>query len=404
LLSKIDFKLTHCLEQRIFDGLGILCYPQPIFAGLASPVAANRHPDRSGDTGETVPSQREVRWSQLKVGVLVLVAICALIALIFLMTGTGGSIFTRRIVVHSFFNNAAGVKAGAPVTLQGVTIGSVSKVLINPRHKDTPVEVIMKLGTDYQNDLHTDSIASLTTAGLLGNTFIDIDSSHATGSPLKNGDELPVHQAPSLSDVIKSSQGTIQQVNDILAKVNAITDEVQSGQGTIGKFLKDPALYNHAVKTIAQAQTLIQGINNGRGSLGKLVTDDTLYNHANQTVSQLQAVVGGINEGKGTVGKLVKDPALYNNLNRVVAGIDQGRGTLGMLARDEAFRKKVGLTVTDLHTMLNGVNQGNGTVGKLMKDPTLYNNSNSMIVEMRSLLKAIRKNPKKYLTIHFKLF
>lgn len=351
-----------------------------------------------------MPNQSEIRWSQLKVGVLVLVAICALIALIFLMTGTGGSIFTRRIVVHSFFNNASGLKPGAPVNLQGVTIGSVSNIILKPKHKETPVEVIMKIGTGYQRGLHTDSVASLTTAGLLGNTFVDIDSSKATGPELKNGDELPAYQAPSLADVIKSSQGTIAQVNDILAKVNTIVDTVNSGQGTIGKFLKDPSLYNHAVKTIAEAQTLVNGINQGRGTLGKLVTNDTLYNHVDQTVTQLQDVVGQINQGKGTVGKLVKDPALYNNLNSLVAGINNGQGTLGLLAKDKQFRGKVNLTVNDLQAILHGVNEGHGTVGKLMKDPTLYNNSDSMIVEMRSLLKAIRKNPKKYLTIHFKLF
>jgi phospholipid/cholesterol/gamma-HCH transport system substrate-binding protein len=39
-----------------------------------------------------------------------------------------------------------------------------------------------------------------------------------------------------------------------------------------------------------------------------------------------------------------------------------------------------------------------------LKDPSLYNNTDQMLVETRGLVKAIRENPKRYLTIHLKLF
>src|SRR5208337_3573081 len=67
-----------------------------------------------------VPSRKEIQWSQLKVGALVLAAIVILIGLIFLMTGSSGGLFARKIVLRSYFPNAAGLKEGAPVTLEGV--------------------------------------------------------------------------------------------------------------------------------------------------------------------------------------------------------------------------------------------------------------------------------------------
>jgi phospholipid/cholesterol/gamma-HCH transport system substrate-binding protein len=39
-----------------------------------------------------------------------------------------------------------------------------------------------------------------------------------------------------------------------------------------------------------------------------------------------------------------------------------------------------------------------------LRDPSLYTNSDQMLVETRQLVKAIRENPKRYLTIRFKLF
>lgn len=351
-----------------------------------------------------MPNQHEVRWSQLKVGVLVIVAITCITALISLMSGSTGGLFTRRIVVHSYFENASGLKPGAPVNLQGVTIGSVSKILIASKRKETPVAVVMKIGLKYHNDLHKDSTASLTTAGVLGDTFVDIDSTHATGPLLKSGDELPVKQSPSLSDVVKQGQSTIKQVNVILAKVNTLADSLNSSKGTVGKFLNDPALYNSATNTVKQAQQLITKINRGQGTLGMLVTDKSLYNRANDTIGRLQKIADEIDAGQGTVGKLIKDPALYNNANNLIGGINSGKGTLGMLAKDEAFRNKVNLTVSNLQSILRRANEGQGTVGKLLHDPTLYNNSNRTIVEMRELLAAIRKNPKKYLVIRLRIF
>jgi phospholipid/cholesterol/gamma-HCH transport system substrate-binding protein len=348
----------------------------------------------------------------LKVGVLVIVALSALTALISLMSGnTGGGLFSRRIVVHSYFENAAGLRQGAPVNLQGVTIGSVSKILVVPERKLTPVEVVMKLGTKYSDGLHKDTLASLSTAGVLGDTFVDLDSSHANGPALKTGDELPTTETPSLSDVIKSSQSTIQQVNVILAKVNTLADSLGTSKGTLGKFINDPALYTQAVNTLNEAQKIVKEVNNGNGTLGKLLKDPTLYNNANDTIARLKSVADSIDAGQGTIGKLVKDPSLYNNVNQTAAnansmltGINQGHGTIGMLTKDEAFRNKVNLTVADLQSILHHADAGQGTVGKLLHDPTLYDNSNKTLVEMRDLLAAIRKNPKKYLVIRLRIF
>ena len=358
-----------------------------------------------------MPNQREVRWSQLKVGVLVILALVALGTLISLMSGSTGGLFSRRIVIHSYFENASGLKPGAPVNLQGVTIGSVSKILIVPQRKLTPVEVIMKLGTKYSNGLHKDTLASLETAGVLGDTFVDLDSSHANGPPLKTGDELPTTETPSLSDVIKSSQNTIEQVNVILAKVNTLADSLGTSKGTLGKFINDPALYNEAVNTLNAAQDIVKEVQQGKGTLGKLMTDPALYNNANDTIGRLKSIADGIDAGKGTVGKLMKDDTLYNNVNqtaananKLVGGINRGQGTIGMLAKDEAFRNKVNQTIASLQSILQRADEGQGTIGKLVRDPALYDNSNKTIVEMRELLAAIRKDPKKYLVIRLRIF
>jgi len=358
-----------------------------------------------------LPSQQQVHWSQLKVGVLVLVALATLVGLIFLMSGNTGGFFTGRLTLISYFENSAGLKVGAPVNLEGVTIGTVKKIRIVPERKLTPVEVIMTVGKQYLPALHTDSKSSLETIGVLGDTVVNIDSKFATGPPLQNGAELKTNETPNLSDVIKSSQGTIEQLNTILAKVDSLVDSLNSGKGSIGQLINDPALYNKAVAAVNEIKDLADGMTSGKGSIGKLVSDPTLFNRANAAVGNLESITTQLNEGHGTIGKLLKDETLYNNLrqstdnlNKILADVNAGKGALGLLAKDPKFAAKLNDTVTNLNTLLDNINKGEGTIGQLAKNPSLYHHTDDLMSNTSRLIDAIRQNPKKYLTINLKIF
>jgi phospholipid/cholesterol/gamma-HCH transport system substrate-binding protein len=352
-----------------------------------------------------------MRWSQLKVGVLVIVALSALGALIFLMSNSTGGFWSGHLTLRSYFENSAGLKIGAPVSLEGVSVGSVTAIRIVPDRKLTPVEVTMRVNKKYQNGIRDDSKTSLTTMGVLGDTVVDIDSKLAHGGYAQNNAELPTTETPSIQDVIQASQGTIQQLDTILAKVNSLADDITSGKGSIGLLINDPTLYNKAVLTLSQLQALVDAVTNGKGSVGKLVNDDTFYNRANSAMARLENITTQLDEGKGSMGKLLKDDTLYNelketthNLNQITATINSGQGGLGMLTKDPKFAAKLNDTVTKLDDMLTAVNNGEGTMGRLLKDRALYDHTDKVMTDTSDLITAIRKDPKKYLTFHVKIF
>lgn len=358
-----------------------------------------------------MPSQQQVQWSQLKVGVLVLVALIALTALVFLMSGNTGGFLHGKMLLRSYFENSAGLKVGAPVNLEGVTIGNVKSIHIIPSRQLTPVEVTMRVGKEYREDIHTDSKTSLDTIGVLGDTVVDIDSKFATGPEIQEGGELRTTETPNLSDVIKSSQGTVEQLNTILAKVDNLVDSLNSDKGSIGQLINDPQFYNKALGMLNQLQALVDGIANGKGSIGKLVADDTFYNRANETVGRLQHIADEMDNGQGSIGKLLKDDTVYNNLkestqnlNQILAQINSGKGSIGMLTKNQEFANKLNDTVTKLNDVLTQINSGHGTVAKLLKDPSLYNHTDQLLTNASDLVTAMRKDPKKYLTIHVKVF
>jgi phospholipid/cholesterol/gamma-HCH transport system substrate-binding protein len=361
-----------------------------------------------------MPSQQEVRWSQLKVGVIVLVAAIILVTLLFLMTSSAGlGILSRKLTITTYFENSAGLKPGAAVNLQGVTIGTVKTVTVvsAPDRKLTPVQVVMKLNEKYAEDLKKDSKAALTTIGVLGDTVVDINSQFAVGPPLRDGDELKTLETPSLTDVVKASQGTIESLNVILAKMNTIVDNMQSGKGSIGQLINNPDLYNKIYSTVDELHKLTINVNSGKGSIGKLVSDDALYNRLNDTVAKLDNIATDLDKGNGSAGKLLKDPSLFDNLNAtlkhansLMADADAGKGGLGLVMKDPKFRDQLNDTFSQVNQLVTGINQGKGTLGKLATEDTLHTNMNNLLTNSSDLVSAVRKDPKKYLTIHLKIF
>ena len=358
-----------------------------------------------------MPSRKEIQWSQLRVGLLVLTATATLVGLIFMMSGSTGGLFVHKIDLRAYFDNASGLKDGAPVTLEGVTIGNVEHVRVIPDRNPAPVEVTMKVSGKYLHALHTDSVATITQAGVLGDSFVDIDSTHATGPQPANNTEIRRADAPSIQDVVRTSQVSIQDINVLTHKVDTLIDSLNGRKGTIGMLINDPTVGKKLTQMATDLETVTGAITKGQGSLGKLLTDDTLYNRANSAVEKLDQITTDLQTGKGTAGKFLKDETLFNNLNSAVANanqlvgqINEGKGALGKLSRDPAFAQKLDDTVVNLDAILKDIHEGKGTLGQMAQNRSLYDHADQTADQAQQLIKSIREDPKKYLVIHLKVF
>ena len=358
-----------------------------------------------------MPSRKEVQWSQLRVGALVLAAMAVLVLVILLMSSSEGGLFAKKLILRTYFDNAGGLKSGAPVTLEGVTIGNIIRIRVVPERSPKPVEVTMRVGGKWIQDLHVDSTTSIAQAGVLGDSFLDITSVHAKGPAPANNTELVSIEASSLQGVISASQTSIEEVTKLMRNSNKLVDTLNSRRGTLGGLINDPAFYAKLNRIADNLDKLTGAISNGQGTLGKLVNDDTLYTHADSVIDRLDKITAGIQNGQGTAGKLVTDDTLYKNLNSTVtnanqllADINSGKGSIGKLAKDPEFARKLDDTVTRLDNILTGVDEGKGTIGQLMQNRSLYDHTDQTMDQAQQLVKSIRDNPKKYLVIRLKLF
>src|SRR5215469_1218102 len=167
--------------------------------------------------------RKQITWSELRVGLFVLVGLLILAVGIFYVTGS--NFIGPKYRLKTYLPDVSGLATGAPVRLDGVEIGNVEAIRLVPRVPGKPpdrmhnIEVVMRLEQKYHDDILTDSTASLVTEGLLGNRYVTIQRGY-TGTPLKEGQVVPGTEEKAMKEVVERSA-------DVLANLKALSEEIQ---------------------------------------------------------------------------------------------------------------------------------------------------------------------------------
>jgi len=351
--------------------------------------------------------RKQLTWTELRVGLFVLVAMFVIAVGIFYVTGAG--FLGPKYRLRTYLPEVAGVTNGAPVRLDGVDVGNVEAIRLVPRtdghipEKSHNIELVMRVDKRFQPDILTDSTASLVTEGLLGNRYVNITRGF-TGVPLKENQEVPGTAEKSLSDVMASMQGLTVDVRNVITSL-------QEGKGTLGKLLTDDQAYNNLNSLLAKSNEMVGDIQKGRGTLGKLVASDEMYGKVNATLDNVNGVVTDARNGKGTLGKLLNDPSLYDEAKKaienggaVISDVRNGKGSLGKLAMDDELYNKLRDTSNNLSNATAKLNDNTTSAGKLFSDPKLYDNLTGLTGDLRLLIGDFRQNPKKFLRIKVAVF
>ena len=345
-----------------------------------------------------MPRTRSLAWSELKIGLLTLLAVGIAMLLIFMLSGEGGFSW-QQYGLKGMFTSVPGLKPGAPVRVAGVEVGSVTSVDLN----GDKVEVQMKVSKDVQGRITTASTASLGSVSLLGEAAVDITPA-TTGTPIPEWGYLKVVPAPGINEVTSQATQGLQQATELLA-------DIRMGRGTVGKLFTDETLYREINSFVVAAEQVANSVNRGRGTLGRLAQDPAAAKALEASLQNLEAVTARIRSGEGSLGKLLNDDALSksltattSNLDAITGRINRGEGTAGKFVTDPELFNRLNSMSDRLDKLVMALQAGEGTAGQLLHDKQLYENMNGAAVDVRALVKAITADPKKYLNVRVSLF
>lgn len=358
-----------------------------------------------------MPQRKEIQWAQLRVGIMVAISLIVFAVAIFLISGQIGFI-TRKYTLHAFFPTAEGLRPGSEVDLAGIPAGTVKTIRISAYHDPKrSVEIELKIMRKYRDQIRADSIANQTTAGLLGDAFIDITRGDTNQPVIPDDGVIRSSQQADIKQVEANANDVVANLNQLSQKLTDITDQITKGQGSIGKLLYDETFYDRMNQALASAQRLVDGVQSGQGTIGKFMVDSTVYNKTASTLDRLNQLLDQVQNGQGTLPKLINDPALYNQLkdvtakaNTLIDNVNKGQGTLGQLVTDRQLYDHLNSTVGHLDAITGRMQDGTGTLGKLSTDPSLFNNLRDSSESLKEFLVEFRKNPRKYLQVRVHLF
>ena len=346
-----------------------------------------------------MPRTRSLAWSELKIGVLTIVAVAIAATLVFTLTGSRG-FFWQRYSLKTRFGSVAGLAPGSPVRVAGKEVGSVKSVELAGEQ----VDVVFQVNKEVRPQITSESVARLGSVSLLGEGAVDITPA-TRGTPIPEWGYVTASKAPaSISDITDTAGQGIGEITGLLK-------DVRAGRGTVGKLMTDERLYTELHAFVVSANELTSGIRQGRGTVGRLLKDPKAADALEASLKNVEDMTRRINAGDGSLGKLLKDDAFANSLNgatenikTLTAKINSGEGTLGRLVTDRELYDRFNGVTTRLDDLIARLNEGQGTLGQLLKDKQLYENMNKTVDDLRTLIAAIKQDPKKYLNVKVSIF
>lgn len=262
--------------------------------------------------------------TELTVGFFVFAILGALIMITIVLSYD--NMFAKNFRMSVLFDNVTGLTRGDKVYVQGVDVGRVKTMSIS--EKGVMVDLTLK----YQVNLREDYVIQVKPSSILGGKYIEISEGTRT-LPLADLTQTIVGRAPidfiaEAADAVQSVRasledgGVLANLEDTMENLKKITDDIQAGQGTVGKLIKDETVYNDLRDIAANLKEVSGRLERGEGTLGKLLSkDDTIYKDLEKTVATLNDVISKVNTGEGTLGKLINDDSLHSEIMKTLAEV-----------------------------------------------------------------------------------
>jgi len=225
----------------------------------------------------------------LAVGIFI-IAGATLFAIGIFLVGSRHEAFSRHVLLYTEFADLDGIDKGSKVQVSGMDAGQVTKIEV-PRSPSGHFRVQMRVDEQLHGLVRTDSVVTIDTEGVVGNTFLTIHSGSPNAPIAQAGSALQSKPPVTMSDLLTHGLGimndadaTIKQVG---GKLNVVLDGVH---GAVGN-----------------ANDLLVGLKEGRGTAGMLLRDEKMAGQIRESMSNVQSTTSNLNQASGRVNSIVAD-------------------------------------------------------------------------------------------------
>lgn len=256
-----------------------------------------------------------------KLGLFIFLGTVLLVLAIFLI-GSKDSLFTDSIYIKSYFDNVEGLRTGASVRLNGLSVGSVSEVRLLEMNQYR-VEVTMRIDKDVRQFIRLDSEAAIETEGIIGSKIVVLTPGSKQNATIQDGGVIMSQPAVNMNKIIAETQDIMTYLKELTSEFATVLGKVNKGEGTLGMLVNDEQLYLESVSIVRSADTslniLVDRLDEMSGfviGLGTGVED--IVANVDSAAMDVRNLIGRIEQGEGALGAMIADESVYDSIKAVI--------------------------------------------------------------------------------------
>ncbi|MFI3281830.1 MAG: MlaD family protein [Rikenellaceae bacterium] len=299
---------------------------------------------------------------EVKIGIFAIVIVCCSWAGIRFLSGI--DIFRRNITYYANYDKVDGINTASPILLQGVKIGKVTDIHLDPANSD---KVTLKLSVKRRYQLPVDSEAEVFSPGIMSSMAIGVTYGKSQ-EMLRAGDTISSHFEAGMMDV------AAEKLMGIADQISEVGEQLTTTLGAVNELL---------AKNSGNIDSTLSNLNALSANLSQLIVSqgDNIAEIADG-LSKFSSSLGGNSE----------------HLESILANLN----SLSTQLAEADIANTLSATVAELNTTLGKINAAEGSAGKLINDEQLYENLSAVSGSLNELIIDLQANPKRY--VHFSLF
>lgn len=267
------------------------------------------------------------------------------------------------------FEDVKQLKTGSDVRLSGVSIGAVANLRLEGGL------AIAILSIENKNEIPVDSIAVITTAGLLGNNYVSIQPGFLH-QYLSENDTIKTKEGADMNKIVEQLGAIGQKIahllddfsgkdkNSLLSSVNGMIDDVRP---------KLNVILDNLSGTTTQIAT-------GKGTFGKFIYEDHIH-------GELLTAVDGIKKAAADAEKFFKDAGVIaNKLSQ------EGEGPLSFILHDKQAADQLKESIANVNDFTKRLNSQDSTIGKLISTDELHAKAENILNKVHNAVEGIENS------------
>jgi phospholipid/cholesterol/gamma-HCH transport system substrate-binding protein len=251
----------------------------------------------------------------LAVGLVALIGIGTVAIGVFLVGGEQ-RIWEGRTRYQTQFSRTNGLQEGAPVALNGVTVGSVLKMRFPSDPAERHINVEIAVVSVVAPRIRRDTVARIQTLGLLGDKYVALNSGSLDEDPMEEGSLLRSIDPVDYEALLGQSGDVVTNAIEVTALLKQMLIDMNKTESVLGRLVSDQSLGRDLNRVVGN----VKDASGEAAQLMARLNEQQLATNLSRSMENIADVSGRIRSGQGTIGRLVYDESLYEDADALLSG------------------------------------------------------------------------------------